>query len=314
MSDSTIKAQIRAVVFGIFGLIVAVVLIRIVLKLVGANPDASLVRFWYDFTNFFVGLFRNTYPLLQDSLLKINIELFSVMALIFYMLLAFLVQKAFVSFTEPDAVEISKSIIDSIFKIVEFLLILRFVFKLTGASVVSPFVPFIYSASAVVYEPFRGILPTINVGNTGIVIESSTLIAIIIIVIFDAVFEGVIDNLTGHRKKGLEYNSNPNLPAAPAPHQVAPMPQNNQPAQNITINMPHPTQQQQPQPVVVDRRTVQVIHPQTPHYYPGYGQNNLNTQRPQQQLQGGPQYWPQQPQPGPNQPGSRADYNGPREA
>ena len=74
MSDSTIKAQIRAVVFGIFGLIVAVVLIRIVLKLVGANPDASLVRFWYDFTNFFVGLFRNTYPLLQDSLLKINIE------------------------------------------------------------------------------------------------------------------------------------------------------------------------------------------------------------------------------------------------
>ena len=309
MNKSALKAQIRGLVFGIFGLIVAVVVIRIILKLVGANEASPLVSFWYNFTDFFIAMFRNTYPQLQSALLQIRIELYAVMALLFYMLLAFLVQKSFVSFTEPDAVEVTKGIIDSMFKIAEFLLIMRFFFKLTGASLAGQFVVFIYSISALVYEPFRGILPTINVGDTGIVLESSTLIAIIIVVIFDLVLEGIIDNMTKHRKTSSGMNAN--YPVAMPQQQIMPAPIH-QPAQNITINMPHPQPMQQMPPQVIDRRTVQVIHPQVGQY-PYYGQNDLNHQNPQQQLPGYPQNYPQ-PNRNPNNPGSRVDHQGRREA
>lgn len=306
MNSATIRTQIRAVVYGIFGIISAIVLIRIILVIVGANPGAPFVSFWFDISGFFINIFRSTYPILEAELLKVRIELYSVFALLFYTTCAFLVQKSFTSFTREDPIEVVKAIIDSLFKFAEALLITRFLFKLTGASVVGIFVKFIYEVSAIVYEPFRGILPTIQIGDLGIIIESSTVIAIIVIVIFDAVTEGVIDSLTGHKKFSAagDYYA----PPAPVVH--------NQPAQQqpqqITINIPH--SQQQPPQQIIDRRTVQVVTPTPPRpAYPYYGQNDLNQQRPPHQL-GYKNQQPQgfnQPPRNPNAPGSRSEYSNP---
>ncbi|MFQ5492785.1 MAG: hypothetical protein ACE5DX_01325 [Candidatus Dojkabacteria bacterium] len=294
MTLANLKAQIRAVVFGIFGILVAIVLIRIILRLVGANPDASFVSFWYNISDFLVNLFRDIYPVLQANLLKVRIELFSVFALMFYVIAAFLVQKSFTSVADDDSVQILKNIIDALFKITEFLLITRFIFKLTGAAIGSGFVKFIYAVSAIVHEPFQGILPTINVGDFNIIFESSTLIAIVVIIIFDLVTEGIIDNLTG---------AVPKKKKPPQPVFVNPVPaaQPQQP-QNITINVPQ--QPQQPAPQVVDRRQIHVVNP-PPQPHPQTGQSHLEGQHPQRQLpphSPGHGYRRPPPQPGQNAP------------
>ena len=56
-------------------------------------------------------------------------------------------------------------IVDSLFKITEFILISRFIFKLTAASSTAPFVKLIYNLSFVVYEPFASLVPAFEIGT-----------------------------------------------------------------------------------------------------------------------------------------------------
>jgi len=78
-------------VYWVFGLIEGLVLVRFVLKALGANPSAGFAQFIYGITAPlvapFYGLFGN--PAAQGSVL----ELHSVVALIVYALLAWLISK-----------------------------------------------------------------------------------------------------------------------------------------------------------------------------------------------------------------------------
>ena len=78
-------------VYWIFGLIEGLILIRFILKALGANPSASFAEFIYGITAPlvapFYGLFGN--PSAQGSVL----ELHSIVALIVYALLAWLIAK-----------------------------------------------------------------------------------------------------------------------------------------------------------------------------------------------------------------------------
>lgn len=282
------KTQVRSIVWGIFGIIVAIILIRVLLKFIGASESAAFVSFWYSLSENFVAAFRGIYPFLEPISGRVILEVPAVIAMLIYALVGILIGKLVSSFLEGDKVLLLSSVIDSLFKLAEFFLIGRFILKLTGATETTPFVNFMYAISSVVYEPFAGILPSIRIGEYNILFETSTLIAIIIVIIFDLVSEGIIANLrSGSESKQMAVMK----PMAPAPMPMQmPSPfsgghssQTTAPAQNITINMPQPQQAmpQQP-PVVVDRRTVQVIHPQQPHVYPGYNQNDLNQQRPGQ--------------------------------
>ncbi|KXK26453.1 MAG: YGGT family protein [candidate division WS6 bacterium OLB20] len=268
------RAQLRAVVFGIFGIALAIVVVRILLVLVGANRDSQFVIFWFDMSNMFVGAFRDIYPQLQAQLLTVRIELFSIFAMVFYLVVALLTQKSVSSFTEDSRLDVVKSIIDSLFKFLEFFLIARFLLKLTAASIESDFVRFVYGISAVVYEPFKDILPAVRIADFGIIFESSTLIAIIVIIIFDLVTEGIIDSIAGVPKRPKQQ----------------PAPQYQQAAQpSININLPP----QQPQ--VIDQRQVHFSQPQQP--YPGYQANHLEGQRPPQYLPPQQGQYPQGHQP-----------------
>ena len=51
---SEVQSKIRTIIYSIFALIVGFVLIRILLKIVGANPDNEFADFWYTFTDVFV--------------------------------------------------------------------------------------------------------------------------------------------------------------------------------------------------------------------------------------------------------------------
>lgn len=67
--------------------------------------------------------------------------------------------------------------------VVEIFLGLRFILRLFGANQSAPFVQFIYNSSTPLLEPFRGIFP-IQVIEPGMVVEFSTLFAIIIYALF----------------------------------------------------------------------------------------------------------------------------------
>jgi hypothetical protein len=60
----------------------------------------------------------------------------------------------------------------------ETLLILRFIFRLSGASTASSFVRLIYGMSEPLVAPFRGIYPTVNVARS--YFEGITIVAMII--------------------------------------------------------------------------------------------------------------------------------------
>lgn len=74
--------------------------------------------------------------------------------------------------------EIIKTLVNIIFGIIEFLLTLRFVFKFFVANTNTPFVSWVYSASAPLVAPFAKIVPDLKLG--GFVVDFVTLVALIV--------------------------------------------------------------------------------------------------------------------------------------
>ena len=74
---STFNPGWRAVqlVYLIFGVIDGVLIIRLVLKLLGANPHAAFANWIYNFTDFFLGPFHNLLPAIgnEQSVLELSV-------------------------------------------------------------------------------------------------------------------------------------------------------------------------------------------------------------------------------------------------
>ena len=73
---------------------------------------------------------------------------------------------------------ILRTFVNFVFGIIEFLLTLRFIFKLLVVNVAAPFVAWLYGATAGLVSPFVGIIPNLNLG--GFVIDFATLVALIV--------------------------------------------------------------------------------------------------------------------------------------
>jgi uncharacterized protein YggT (Ycf19 family) len=83
--------RVTQLIYWIFGLIEALILIRFVLKALGANPSAGFAEFIYGVTAPLVAPFINLFgsPQSQGSVLELN----SIVALIVYALVAYLLGK-----------------------------------------------------------------------------------------------------------------------------------------------------------------------------------------------------------------------------
>lgn len=250
-------------VYGILGLIVAIILIRIIFKLLGVSTDAAFVASLYNTSDTFVNIFQGIYPTITAG--NVVFELPAVVAIIFYSSLAFLVSKSITAVIETNGVKLLTNIIDTLFKLAEFLLLTRFIFKLTNAGS-SQFTQWVYNTSALIYEPFKGALPAITITNPNIIIETSTLIAIIVIIIFDVVSENIIRDIAsgnGGHSKGSDHSSHSQEQTSQAMStQGFPTGQ----PQHITINMPP----QPPAQNYYDQRSV--------HVAPHNGSNNTSPQ------------------------------------
>ena len=96
---STVSPGRRAVemTYLVFGLIEGLLAIRLILKLLGANPQAGFTNFVYGLTDFFMAPFRNLLPVVgTGSSSGAVLETSVVIAIIVYALIAWVVARLIV--------------------------------------------------------------------------------------------------------------------------------------------------------------------------------------------------------------------------
>ncbi len=278
MNDK-IQSGIKTLIFSIFSIIIGLIVIRLFLKLVGANPYNDFAKFWYSFTDTFVYPFNKIYPSITIG--RMIIETYSIVAVLFYILIALISSKSATSPFEDTRKQAIIEIVDSLFKITEFLLITRFIFKITGASISAPFVDLIYKASWIVYEPFATLLPAIKIDFA--IFELSTLIATVVIIILDIVTEQFLYSLLSFLpdKPKVKKFRQKKVVRKKIHQPNNPLPQ----AQNITINIPQPANTQPP--TYIDQRSINV-HSKQPKVRKSQQKGFLQYPKPRSPRQGGP--------------------------
>lgn len=89
---------------------------------------------------------------------------------------------------------------DTIIGIIEFLLSIRLLLKLLGASTKAPFVMWVYETTKPLLTPFEGMFPTSTL-PTGLVLEMSTLFALMTYAFIGFLLESAIYQLMVGRSK-----------------------------------------------------------------------------------------------------------------
>lgn len=89
---------------------------------------------------------------------------------------------------------------DIIVGIIEFLLALRILLKLLGASSGAPFSRWVYETTRPLLTPFEGMFPTSTI-PVGVVLEMSTLIAVIVYAFLGFLLESIIVQLSGNSRR-----------------------------------------------------------------------------------------------------------------
>lgn len=86
VKSSTPARRAMEVIYLVFGIIDAVLLIRLVLKLLGANPHAGFASFTYGLTDFFLAPFHGLLPTIVSG--QSILELSLIFAILIYSLVA----------------------------------------------------------------------------------------------------------------------------------------------------------------------------------------------------------------------------------
>lgn len=256
MDKKTIRQIINAVILFIFGLIDLILLVRLLLKFIGARTESAFVTFWYDFSDPLHAVFSGTISDLGSG--SIRLELDTLFAMIIYLLIALLCLEFVRGLFKEPVSNTFRSLGNTGFKVLEGILALRLFFKLIGAGK-STFIAILYSISSPVYEPFKGLLPTIKGGS--LEFETSTSIAILILIIFDIAWDKLFEVVTKdddgdaapkqQQPQPQQFTPSPQQPVPPAPQSSQTIPQSQQqpvatPLQPV-YNQPQQYPPQQPQ-------------------------------------------------------------------
>lgn len=87
--------------------------------------------------------------------------------------------------------------------LVEFLISLRIVLKLFGASTKAPFVTWVYETTKPLLFPFEGMFPSSTL-HTGFVLEVSALFALLVYAFIGFLLESVVTQLTHPAEPPIE--------------------------------------------------------------------------------------------------------------
>ena len=89
---------------------------------------------------------------------------------------------------------------DVVLGVIEFLLSIRIILRLLGASTKAPFVQWVYETTRPLLSPFEGMFPTSNL-PLGVVLEISTLFALITYAFIGLLLESAISQLSNQPRK-----------------------------------------------------------------------------------------------------------------
>ena len=106
-----IRRIVSLCVYGLVSIVIALIIVRIFLLVIGASKDAPAVSFIYSASDTFVGIFKGIYPNIIINNGAFIIEIYSIVALFFYVSVAFLVSKSIRSVIEADAIQIITNLI-----------------------------------------------------------------------------------------------------------------------------------------------------------------------------------------------------------
>jgi hypothetical protein len=230
-----LRVTVRNFILGATFILALMLLFRFVLILVGASEAHFVSGFIYNLTG----------PLMQPLegfnwvlVAGFTFDFTVLIAVVFYITLGILISSFVTAFIDDDPLKIAMEVIDSIFKFIEFLLLVRFILRVFAVFYnQSPLSNSVYDLTA--WAP--GLLPDIKFGNG--VIELSTLLILVIVIAIDLGFENFFEKYVEPRVQVAKVKS---APPAPAPVIIsAPQPQ------VIMAPAPQPIFMQQPSPVVM---------------------------------------------------------------
>lgn len=234
MSQHRIK--VRSIILALTGILITVLALRVTLDLVRADSENVFVTTIESISDPLIDPFLGIIEVSSDSgLSDLNID--AIFAILVFALLGIAVSKIVTSFMYDDISDIIINFIDAIFKVVEFLILLRIVFyffKILPPSL-SSFVKTTYDLTE--WTQFVGIKPDILPDR----LDWSAIIVLVIIVILDLITENILQGffkgaLESYKKVVVKRNT-------PKPIQQYPA--------NIIVNVPSPVMQTPPQNVHV---------------------------------------------------------------
>jgi len=187
MDKKQIQGVLRTIFILIFGLFGLLLVIRFLLKLIGAGESSSFVASWYNISNAVYAPFLGTINNLELG--KLIIEVNSIVGIIVYLIAGFLGFKMVGSiFADTMSLKIQQ-LVDTFFKMIEAALVMRLIFKLIAVGS-SGFVSFLYGISSIFSSPFEGILKGVVFKN--FVFETSTFVAIFLVVVIDILSDKIL--------------------------------------------------------------------------------------------------------------------------
>jgi hypothetical protein len=233
------RDNIRRIIFAITSILVVALAIRFVLTILTAASGHFLTQIVFDITDPLVWPFAGMFGAASLGIIGAVMEIS--VTLIFYIFIGIFLASIINSFLQDDFGKVILEIIDTLFKLLEFILIARLVLRLFGIAATTPFVAFIYTNTNWV----GGLLPTYDI--LGGVLEFSTLFILVVVVIIDVIMEGMVEGMQKNAKPKSEGSTKVMAPQTTVIRErvqrVAPA----QP-QNITINIPMQQPVAQPRP------------------------------------------------------------------
>ena len=133
---------------------------------------------------------------------KAVLEISSLIAGMFYIIFALAVNQTAESLRASATKGFLYNILNGVFRLIEFLLVTRFLFKAFAASTNSLFVTFIYGLSNIIYSPFAGIIKDYHYKE--VTIELSTILILVVVIIMDIAVDEILKSLFKNSKKRVE--------------------------------------------------------------------------------------------------------------
>lgn len=187
MSAESLKTKLRTFIYLVLSFLIAIITVRIVLKLMGASSEFS--TYWYNYSYFIVYPFEGLY---QDATTNTGMiaEFKSIFSVFIYFTSALLISKSLDWIVALGIVNKLIEILNILLKGVETILVIRIIMRLTGANYVdNSFGTLLFQATEPLKTAFVSLFKDIKLGGSDVfVFELSIFIFLLLVIIIDVLF------------------------------------------------------------------------------------------------------------------------------